>query len=140
MNRTTLIGLAFLLGSFAPLVAGCGGGGPDLIEVTGTVTLDNRPLADASVEFQPEEGGSPSYGTTDENGRYELVYGVGKPGAMIGKHVVRITTYQMESTGEGDPTIVPERVPPQYNSQTTLSEEVAPGRNEINFDLTGALQ
>lgn len=120
--------------------AGCGRDGPELGRVTGTVTLDGVPLAGARIEFQPQaEDTSPSYATTDEEGRYELVYGIGQQGAMLGRHAVRITTYANANDGNGTVSLIPERVPPRYNSKTELSRDVEAGKNTFDFPLEGAL-
>lgn len=141
--RTKLSGTmaVLLLGGLACVGgAGCGGGGPDLAPVEGTVTLDGAPLPNARVVFQPQGPGSPSSGITDEEGHYELLYAPGRKGAMIGRHTVRITTYAQGRADEnGEPTFTPEHVPPRYNSQTELSAEVQPGSNTFDFPLEGAL-
>jgi hypothetical protein len=133
-RQLVLVGSLCLM--MAPL-AGCGGGdGPELGYVEGTVTLDGQPLPEAQVEFQPQGEGRPSYGETDAGGRFELQFGVDQPGAMVGTHTVRITTGGMESTGDGPPTIIEEKVPPQYNTETQLEKTVEPGSNEFEFTLT----
>lgn len=132
------IDLAILLASCLVLLpaAGCGPGGPELGTVSGTVTLDGKPLPNARLEFQPLAKGSPSYGTTDENGRYELVYGIDRPGAMVGKHEVRISTArEYREDDEGPLIVVEEFLPPKYNEQTELTREVKSGSQEINFPL-----
>ncbi|MFH1267628.1 MAG: carboxypeptidase regulatory-like domain-containing protein [Planctomycetota bacterium] len=133
-SRTALILASLCVSSLA---AGCADGGPKLGQVSGTVTLDGQPLAPAKVEFQPQEaGGSPSYGTTDESGRYELTFSLDRPGAMIGKHLVRITTYrQLSSQDPGGPGELPERVPPKYNANSELIREVESGHNSFDFQL-----
>lgn len=113
------------------LLVGCGPGGPALGTVTGTVTLDGAPLADAKLEFQPRGEGSPSYGMTDAQGRYELRYSADRPGAMVGQHVVRITTYRQKSSGPD----TPERLPAWCHSETKLTREVKAGANEIDLKL-----
>ncbi|OHB84949.1 MAG: hypothetical protein A2V98_12185 [Planctomycetes bacterium RBG_16_64_12] len=118
----------------ALFVAGCGGDGPERGAVSGKVTLDGEPLEGADVEFQPEAG-SPSYGTTDRKGKYDLMYTRDKRGAMIGVHTVRITTSTTGTDGQGNQTAVPQRVPPKYNSQSELKTEVKPGRNKVDFEL-----
>jgi len=118
----------------ALLVTGCIWGGPELGTVTGTVTLDGEPLANAQVEFQPRQG-SPSYGTTDRLGRYELEYTKDKPGAIVGTHVVRITTQTTRTDASGNEVQVPQRVPERYNYRSELIEQVAPGENKIDFRL-----
>ena len=112
---------------------GCGGGGPDRGTVTGTVTLDGQPLEGADLEFQPEEG-SPSYGTTDDDGEYDLMYTRDKRGAMLGEHTVRITTSTTDTDDRGNEVRVPQRVPPEY-SQAGVTKDVKPGRNKFDFDL-----
>jgi hypothetical protein len=117
--------------------AGCGRDGPTLGRVRGTVTLDGHPLPHAELEFQPQEpGGSPSYGTTDDDGRYTLTFGVDRPGAMVGEHLVRITTFRQLSTEEGGPGVIPERLPPEYNSKSQLERVVETGTNPIDFELS----
>jgi len=130
-----------LLGGLACVGAGgCGGDGPELAPVEGTVTLDGALLPAARVVFQPQGPGAPSSGITDGQGRYELLYAPGRKGAMIGRHTVRITTYAQGRADEnGEPTFTPERVPPRYNSQTGLTREVKPGANTHDFPLEGAL-
>ncbi|QDU63809.1 hypothetical protein Pan216_46900 [Planctomycetes bacterium Pan216] len=117
------------------LLTGCGGGEkPDLGTVTGTVTLDGEPLSNAEVFFQPEQG-RPSVGQTDADGDYELLYTVRRKGAQLGKQTVRISTATMKEDDEGNTIEIPEKVPPQYNSETTLVVEVVPGSNDFDFDL-----
>ena len=125
-----------LLGCLA-IPVGCGKSGPDLGQVTGKVTLNGKPLADASIEFIPEKG-RPSMATTDAGGQYELVYTADRPGALPGKHTVRITTgrpgYEGEG-GQGGQEARDEVVPPKYNSASELAREVKPGSNTIDFKL-----
>ncbi len=114
-----------------------GGGSnlPPLAPVTGVVTLNGEPLVDATVEFSPipEPGqpapGSASFGRTDENGLYELQYKKGVPGAVIGKHRVRIEPSLRSRV----------LLPPKYNERSTLIREVKPGRNVFNFHLKSRL-
>ncbi len=116
------------------LTVGCG---KSLSGVSGTVTLDGKPLEGAFVEFSPVSG-RPSLGKTDEDGRYQLEYSTSKSGVESGEHTVRIGTYEEASIDmeTGEPTAeVEEIVPEKYNSQTTLTEHVKPGKNNINFQL-----
>ena len=69
--RTLSVGLVSCA-LLAVTLAGCPTGGrevPDLVPVSGTVTLDGEPLAGASLMF-----GGVAYGDTDASGRYELTY------------------------------------------------------------------
>ncbi|HUT95177.1 MAG TPA: hypothetical protein VMY37_37335 [Thermoguttaceae bacterium] len=117
-------------------VTGCFRRGPELAPVTGTVTLDGEPLAGAQVEFKPMRG-NPSYGTTDQLGRYELKYTKDKTGGVVGSHVVRITTQTTAVDPEtGSEIQVPQGVPERYNERSQLIREVKPGENQIHFALT----
>lgn len=132
-NRTRVLawfGASLLL---AVSVAGCGGGRPDLGQVEGTVTLDGQPLANAVVQFQPEAEGRPSLGTTDSSGHYKLMFTRDTPGAMIGKHKVRIELAESDDEAESEPAL---QVPEKYNAETELSEEVTAGTQTIDFTLT----
>jgi hypothetical protein len=113
---------------------GCGKGDmPDLGQVEGTVTLDDAPLANAIVTFQPEHA-RPSYGKTDSSGHYELVYTDGNNGAVLGTHTVTIST---KADGDPDQGIksAPETVPSKYNTTTELTATVEAGDNTADFKL-----
>lgn len=130
--RNLTLGLALLA------FVGCGGSGasdlPDLGKVTGVVTLDGAPLADATVSFQSKEAGRMASGKTDAQGRYTLYLLNDIEGAPVGQNEVYITT--AVPADDADPKSgKPERLPAKYNAKTTLSAEVEPGKNEFNFDL-----
>jgi hypothetical protein len=109
--------------------AGCGSKDrPALGQVHGRVTLDGKPLAHAGVVFQPESGVRESSGATNAKGEYILKYIRNDLGGAVGKNIVRISTMR---NYDPDTEIVPEN----YNKNTTLTAEVKPGDNEINFDL-----
>jgi uncharacterized transporter YbjL len=102
--------------------------------VTGQVTLNGSPLAAATVEFTPASG-SPSYGITDSSGRYSLSYLPGKYGATLGKHTVRITTYNWITHSNGSKQEIPERVPERYNTASTLTATVEAGAQQFDWTL-----
>ena len=124
--------------TIALFVSGCGASDlPETGEVIGVVTLDGNPVPKATVTFAPEEGRT-SIGETNDKGEYVLAYTAKVPGAKVGRHSVRISTYK---AGAGDPgdahrvEAVPEKIPEKYNTKTTLSEEVEAGKNEFDFKL-----
>jgi len=121
---------------------GCGQKGPRLVPVTGTVTLDGQPVADAGVLFMPVEGGPPASGTTDQQGRFRLRT-VNREGAVAGKHRVAVT--KSETTGVGDfGAVGPEgikviwHVPEKYSRPQTsgLEATVDDGGGEFTFELS----
>jgi len=118
----------------ACMIIGCSEkAGPSLGTVTGTVTLDGRPLQHASVVFQPVTG-RPSAGLTDANGKYSLIYTPDVKGASIGKHQVVIRTTGLEEDDDAAEK-KKETLPKKYNDSTELQAEVAPGRNIHDFSL-----
>jgi hypothetical protein len=134
-SRRAWLGRALLLGTLL-YSAGCSSDS-DIGRVEGIVTLDGQPLPKATVVFIQGQG-RPAGGITDEEGRYVLNYAEGRKGALPGVNRVRITTAQGPSeTPDGQPVpAVPERIPTQFNTESTLEFEVVAGEvNVANFDL-----
>jgi len=148
MQKLTLNFFACLL---TVALVGCGGGGPsdtpDTGEVSGTITIDGKPVAGLQVSFQPESG-RPSMGTTDESGSYELLYTTDLKGAKVGKGFFSIVTpqddeegYSEEDEGEGyaesdDP------IPAKYNAEAATNSDmqfdVKAGSNTFDLDIKTA--
>ena len=144
---------AVLVAATAAALAGCDSG-PKFAPVSGRVTYDGKPLANAFVEFSPVSpggGGDPgpgSVGKTDAEGRYTLHSGLDKDvgGAVVGKHKVRISTADGSDSGgdrDADSGAGKKRkaagpvIPDRYFGNTTLSFDVPPGGTDgANFDLT----
>jgi hypothetical protein len=125
------------------LTTGCGNKQPvygslELVEVTGTVTLDGQPLGGVSVDFQKKgEGGS--QGITNDNGYYRLMLNSEKSGVTTGEKRVRITSIpQGENAAITENQKTPtEKIPAKYNRETTLSATVTSKHSQtFNFDLT----
>ncbi len=136
MRARLLLGLALVL------ALGCGS--RKLAPVSGKITLNNKPLANALVSFQPiapgggTEAGPGSTGKTNANGEYTLKASTGQDGAWVGEHRVLISSLATEAGGEdrrGGPKLK-ETVPARYNTQTTLKITVKPeGTKEADFKL-----
>jgi len=122
--------------------SGCGGSQasdqPNLGSVTGTVTMGGIAIPGAMVIFSPEKGRS-SMGTTDSEGKYEMVYVIDTKGAKLGNHKISITTApegnSEEPRDEAGATFK-ETIPAKYNTNTTLTEMVKEGDNVFDFELT----
>ena len=113
----------------ASLILGCSPSPrPPLGRVSGTVSLDGKALANATVRFTPAGPGRTAEGFTDTAGRYELRYLRDIPGANVDRHTVRITTAN-EATGDR------ELLPHRYHSRSQLEARVASGTNVLDFDL-----
>lgn len=125
---------ACAIAGLALLIAGCGGEKlPGLGIVSGTVTMDGKPVPDATIVFTPKEGGATaSFGQTDTAGKYELYYSRGNKGAKVGEHSVTINSFRdTDEGGQGQR----EAIPTRYNVNTELKADVKRGSNVTNFDL-----
>ncbi len=131
---------ALLAALCAPLL-GCGS---NLALVSGTVTLDGRPLAGSqqlrgTVQFSPEDGhGTPAVGYLDENGRYSLSSG-SRVGALPGKYLVSISATEIIPPKiEGAAPSGRLATPPKYaNAKNSgLTAEVTPGNNRFDYSLS----
>lgn len=151
---------------FALLVLGCSGGGDnkpaaevklDLVPAAGVVTLDGKPLADATISFHfdgtPPKGFVASGGKSDSSGKFIIMTG-SKSGTVPGRYNVTISLLKMpdgspvkpaepgldaEMMRQGGQAI--ESIPDRYsNPETTeLSATVAPdGAKDLEFKLTGS--
>ena len=124
-------------------LTGCGPSGPDISSVTGTVTMDGKPLPNASVVFQPEKG-RPSGALTNENGEFELNFSGGRKGAQPGRYIVAIRTASdgsIDDDGQRTPG-TPETVPAKYNAASELIytvEEGVPNVAEFKLKSDGEL-
>jgi hypothetical protein len=116
------------------------------IPVTGTVTLNAKPLEGASISFIPlssnqSQGG---IGNTDAAGNYEVTHFRTGKGLEPGEYRVVISKLV---TQDGSPipagqsaadVATKDALPPHYSDQdaSTLKATVAAGGKPINFDLT----
>jgi len=156
MKKFTIVALLMVI------AGGCGNG-ERYAPVSGTITLDNQPLADASVLFEPlpvgdlDPPGKSSAGKTDAEGKYTLQSPAGhRNGAVVGRHRVRIlmgdrpkfTAEQMDrarqkllaqqqADGNENPSISDQDLY-SYLSETTLVsvQETIPPRYNLATELT----
>lgn len=74
------------------LLAGCGGESSDLVQATGTITVDGKPAAGAGVTYFPStttDATTVASGAADQNGKYTLMSDV-KPGIAPGNYKVSV--------------------------------------------------
>lgn len=132
----TSVGLIVAISTFV----GCSGVElPELADVSGTVQMDGKPLADAGIVFVPVDG-RPSSATTDSNGKFTMVYSDQADGVIPGTCRVMISTGKAGKENEDGTSVpaIPETVPLEYNLDTSLTFEVKPGTsNTADFKLTG---
>ncbi len=83
--------------------AGCGGGaeGPTLHPVSGTVTYNGAPVANVQVSFVNEAAPRYASGTTDEEGKFQLMSFKENDGAIAGEHVVLVSKQEVVAPSAG---------------------------------------
>src|SRR5438552_2754489 len=99
----------------ALLPAACGKKGPSTVPVSGRITLNNRPLANAVVTFSLADGkpSDESSARTDAQGNYSLRLKVNhRDGAVPGRHRVRISLFDR---GDARTPARGQQLPPGYN-------------------------
>lgn len=115
----------------------------ELAPVRGKVTLDGEVIEGAVVSFQPRSTGSfnvgpGSTGKCDKTGFFELTTIKREPGAVVGKHRVRIysANHELKNSHDDSEVASKELVPEIYNYRSTLEFEVPlKGSDEANFSL-----
>ncbi|QDT63348.1 hypothetical protein [Calycomorphotria hydatis] len=147
-------GLCFML------MSGCGnsGDGPQIVPVSGQVTINGKPAAHVLVRFKPEltsdsiDSGPASAAFADEEGRYKLQVTVGERamGAVVGQHRVSILGRESkdavrEWTPENPEDVIGEPRPPLTLPEVRLTKQqrkqqltfTVPedGTNSADFDL-----
>jgi hypothetical protein len=114
---------------FVLLAAGCTGGSPLPVKVTGTVLLDGNPMSDGDIYFHPTDG-RPPVQTKISEGQYALE-------TLPGEYRVMIQQYRDSGTKNvyGDPQMK-STIPARYNVNSDLKATVTQeGSNEFNFPV-----
>lgn len=108
---------------------GCGDGKPRNFTVSGRVTLDGQPLADASVAFVPDGNGQPAHGQSDKDGVYTLATGM-QPGVGPGRYKIVVTKDELPPM---DPSWTP-----QQKMEARLKASKSPGKSLVPKAYTAA--
>jgi hypothetical protein len=116
----------------------------ELAQVSGTVTLDGKPLSGVTVLFEASDK-TTAFGTTDAGGAYVLQFNTEKAGVTPGEKIVRIrgggfgeeadAAEGSEEEGAAPSPAASSGVPACYNSDSKLKATVASGSQTMNFDL-----
>jgi hypothetical protein len=99
MFRLIIVLLSFVL---LTQIFGCNPKGPELLAVSGKVTLDGKALEGARIAFTPKnqssgEGGS---GVTDTDGNYKVkAISSAALGVVAGEYLITVSKLESKSTG-----------------------------------------
>ena len=126
-------------------LVGCGSGESryKLVPVTGTVTLNGKPVADAVVSFAPQEGNertTPGVDSTGPSGNYKLMF-KGRSGVAPGKYKVTITPPDPDATADlpeifkGDPAMAGFAEDARQQVASKAKKKVAGTKNEFEAEV-----
>lgn len=121
---------------------GCGGN--NLASVNGTASYGGEPISDGEIRFIPQNdtGDGPGMsGAKIIDGSYSVPADKG-----VAPGPVRVEIRATKKTGKKIEAVPPappnseidetiQYIPRDYNTATTLTAEIKPGDNELNFDL-----
>ena len=137
------LGLFIVVGALG--LSGCGGGDgvkpfDNLVPVSGTVTVEGKPLAQGTVEFIPEAPTGQTASGKVSNGSFTMSTTVSAPGVVAGKYKVQIDSKEPLAAGP-PPTgkVEPPKslIPVKYADAKTsgLEVDVVKGMPAIKWDL-----
>ena len=132
MRGWSLLALFVAVAVVAP---GCGGGGPKLAPVSGSVTYKGQPLEKGKIQLEPQSGRT-AYGEIVDGQIKNIKTFEPGDGAIVGTHRVSIYSFVREPVGM---EIVPSAIPERYNDPSTSGVTVmieAGTKNELEIDLT----
>jgi hypothetical protein len=123
-------------------ISGCHHG-PQMVPVTGKVTLGGKPLAFGVITFQPPSG-QPAQGNIQSDGTFSLSTYKQGDGAVVGKHKIRIACFESQRPGTvkgpGEQSLGKSLIPERYTlfDQSGFTADVSESRTEpFTFDMTG---
>ncbi|SIO28361.1 hypothetical protein SAMN05444166_3477 [Singulisphaera sp. GP187] len=131
-------------GALLALLGGCGGGGSDDLPrqaISGTVTLDDRPLPHGFIQFQPVGAAGVATGGTVADGKYAIDR---LQGPTPGDYKVLISSSSAPEAAAAEPLPPPgaptppksDPIPAKYNSASTLTAKIeASNATPLDFSL-----
>jgi hypothetical protein len=113
-------------------IAGCGPGGPEIVEIEGTVTRNGKPVPNVRIYFMPDDG-RPSWGISDAEGRFVLDYDYDYDGAKVGTHTVWIN----DESSNIDPTLAMSGAarPKRNPEMAEILEKYGQGKSKLRVEV-----
>jgi hypothetical protein len=125
----------------AVAVCACAGCGAGRVRVEGAVTLDGEPVDGGVISFFQGTGPRSDKGNAPIRGGRYVIEGERARNLTPGSYTVQIHWIQKLVKPGANPAnvdtspAVKQLIPPQYNAKSTLTREVVPGPNTLDFDL-----
>ncbi len=116
-------------------VAGCSSSGTPLRQVTGKVTWNGNPLPAGDIVFIPEDKSFGAEAGKIKDGQYSLQARSGKNRVEIRASRPVPGKFRPSAAGDGKmQPVIEDYIPPEYNTGSTLTAEVASGKTTFDFD------
>ncbi len=130
MPRTLRAAVAALVLAF---VAGCGG--PPEGTVSGTVTMDQEPLKDGLIRFEPNSPDARPVDATITDGKYTATLAPGDVKVTIRANKVVGKTKMYDTPDSPTVDKVVELIDAQFNDTSTLKMTVTPGQQKKDWEV-----
>ena len=115
-------------------ILGCGPE-PNVGQISGTVSFNEKPVAKGSISFVPANGQGPSGGGEIVNGKYKCDAALGSCKVEIRSPKVVGKRKLYDTPNSPEQEVYEEVLPQKYNEATELIVEIKKGSNEKNWDL-----
>jgi hypothetical protein len=120
------------------LTPGCGSRGPKPVHVSGTVMIDDKPLAGGFIRLVPESG-RPSGGKIRADGRFTLGCFTKDDGCVTGTHKVEVHACEDQSETK-QKWFAPKKYASTASSGLTVTVAEATDALKINLTWAGSPQ
>jgi len=116
-------------------VAGGCSNGLDLVQVSGRLTRQGKPVPSTLVTFHADDGQRGAKGKTDDEGRFTLKYSRQQSGIVPGKYTVVLSyvTSNEEELGQAPPRASKEL-------REVISRYGDPKTSKLHYEITGSGQ
>lgn len=111
-----------------------------LVEISGQLLLEGEPLSNAEIRLE-DPTGSYSFGRTNEQGKYKMMFDSYKSGVMPGEKRVVIVSFNgdegsLGSEDEPTPTAASNsKIPNAYGTKSKIKVNVEKSNSKLVFDL-----
>jgi len=145
-----VMGLTLVVGMVVG-VLGCGSsdrmkGRVPVFKVTGMITYQGSPVANAVVNFVSSQGNPVATGKTDSSGQYFLTTYDASDGAAAGEYIVLVTKVEVPPEPEQEPTgypgdqnrsklLLPAKYGSDQKSPLVATVSGKPSENHFDFNL-----
>ena len=131
-RKSSFLGRRIWAAGLLVAFAGCGGSGPRIVSVSGTLTHKGKPVANALVHFTPENG-RPSSAVTDEDGHFTLQYDPTHEGTQVGKNIVSIKA--RPSTMKEQQAAMMGKKMPMAKDMASFFDKYGPGNSKYEVTI-----